>query len=288
VVVTCVPYHASYYELDHVSENVNPPPFVNNDFVAVNSAPFAVHPTLAVERMDHALPTRAMRATRLSFVCRAHYSTIWSFHDMHAHTPAFTFTTNARNVRYDHQLHFYNLAASQSQPRMLIVDDVEDAFIPMPQDLLVNLEECKDNVKQLLEQLPVLFKDATSDQSCLGEALKAGRKLVQHLGARVSVFQTIKPNIGEGKIERAADQKLNGDDLAGQQPANAFYKQFSVESSRCQIGIDLFFYGRGHGDLATLGQVVKFAGGALRCVAAAFGGGGGGGRVISALVLFPL
>ena len=66
--------------------------------------------------------------------------------------------------RYDHQLHFYNLAASQSQPRMLIVDDIEDAFIPMPQDLLVNLEECMDNVKQLLEQLPVLFKNATSGQ----------------------------------------------------------------------------------------------------------------------------
>lgn len=163
--------------------------------------------------------------------------------------------TKAGFVTFDHQLHFYNLAASQSQPRMLIVDDIEDAFIPLPQDLVVNVQECKDNIKLLLEGLPGMFKDQTSDKSCLAEALKAGRKLVQHLGARMSVFQTTRPNIGEGKIERPKDAKLNGDDLAGLQPSNAFYKQFSVESSRCQIGIDLFSFGRGYVDLATLGQV---------------------------------
>jgi len=169
--------------------------------------------------------------------------------------------TKVAFITFDHQIHFYNLSASQSQPRMLVVDDIEDPFLPVPQGLLVNLEECRENVVQLLQGLPGLFKDTTSDKCCLAEAMLSGRELVATSGGRLTVFHCARPNIGKGKIDRPPGKKLDDDNLAGMQPSNPFYKEFSVESSRAQIGIDLFSFARGYVDFATLSEMVKFAAG---------------------------
>lgn len=40
-------------------------------------------------------------------------------------------------------LHFYNLKASLAQPQMMVVAEVEEPFVPLPDDLLVNLKESR-------------------------------------------------------------------------------------------------------------------------------------------------
>lgn len=40
-------------------------------------------------------------------------------------------------------LHFYNLKASLTQPQMLVVTELDDPFVPLPDDLLVNLRESR-------------------------------------------------------------------------------------------------------------------------------------------------
>ncbi|PNJ59693.1 SEC24A isoform 2, partial [Pongo abelii] len=49
-------------------------------------------------------------------------------------------------VTFDSTIHFYSLQEGLSQPQMLIVSDIEDVFIPMPENLLVNLNESKEDI----------------------------------------------------------------------------------------------------------------------------------------------
>ena len=166
-------------------------------------------------------------------------------------------------ITYDHQLQFYNLQDSLAQPQMLVVPDIEDVFLPSPNDLVVNLEDSKELVKTLLKNMPAMFAGATSSTSCLSEALKAGRMLIEHIGGRITIFQCAMPNTGEGAITRPENKAERGtaEEYQAMHPETDFYKQFSVDSSRAQIGIDLFSFPGAYVDLATLGQIVKFASG---------------------------
>ena len=40
-------------------------------------------------------------------------------------------------------LHFYNLKSSLAQPQMMVVAEVEEPFVPLPDDLLVNLRDSR-------------------------------------------------------------------------------------------------------------------------------------------------
>ena len=54
---------------------------------------------------------------------------------------------------------------------------VSDVFLPCPDSLLVNFNECKDLVVDLLNQLPNLFEGNMETGSALGAALQAGYKM---------------------------------------------------------------------------------------------------------------
>ena len=56
-------------------------------------------------------------------------------------------------ITFDSSVHFYHLKSSLSQPRMLVVSDLEDVSPPIPDDLLVNLKESRDVVDALLGNL---------------------------------------------------------------------------------------------------------------------------------------
>lgn len=65
-------------------------------------------------------------------------------------------------------------------------DYVTDVFLPTPDCLLVNLNENKDLVRDLLEELPKMHSAQNTDimkgesetKSCLGSALQAAFKLM--------------------------------------------------------------------------------------------------------------
>ncbi|KAF8050930.1 hypothetical protein N665_1852s0001, partial [Sinapis alba] len=58
-------------------------------------------------------------------------------------------------ITYDSTLHFYNMKSSLSQPQMMVVSDLDDIFIPLPDDLLVNLSESRNVVEAFLDSLPL-------------------------------------------------------------------------------------------------------------------------------------
>lgn len=60
---------------------------------------------------------------------------------------------------------------------MLVMPDVDDPFIPLPDDLLVNLSESKAVVKTLLESLRTQFAEHSNVGCALGPALQVKRVL---------------------------------------------------------------------------------------------------------------
>ncbi|XP_029956718.1 protein transport protein Sec24A isoform X2 [Salarias fasciatus] len=168
-------------------------------------------------------------------------------------------------ITFDSTIHFYNLQEGLSQPQMLIVSDIEDIFLPTPDSLLVNLNECKELVQDLLKSLPSLFQKTMETQSALGSALQAAFKLLSPTGGRMSVFQTQLPNLGVGALQSREDpnQRAAAKDVQHLAPATDFYKKLALDCSGQQVAVDLFLLSSQYCDLASLGCISRYSAGSV-------------------------
>ncbi|CAI2163666.1 12011_t:CDS:10 [Funneliformis geosporum] len=157
-------------------------------------------------------------------------------------------------ITVDTSLHFYSLNSNASVPQMLVVSDIEDVFLPQPDDLLVNLTEARTVVESLLGSLGDMFKDTQTVGNALGSALLAGFKLISPIGGKIVVLQSSLPNINPGSLKARDDPKMLGTPKESSllQSADPFYKKFAVDCSRSQVCVDMFLLGSQYSDVATL------------------------------------
>ncbi|KAF4092381.1 hypothetical protein AMELA_G00020390 [Ameiurus melas] len=168
-------------------------------------------------------------------------------------------------LTFDSTVHFYNLQEGLSQPQMLVVSDIDDVFTPTPDNLLVNMKESQELVKDLLNALPKMFSHTRETHSALGPALQAAYKLMTPTGGRVSVFQTQLPTIGVGLLQSREDPNQRSSTKGVQHlgPATDFYKKLALDCSGQQIGVDLFLLSSQYADLASLACMAKFSAGSI-------------------------
>ncbi|KAI9188184.1 COPII subunit [Blastocladiella emersonii ATCC 22665] len=172
-------------------------------------------------------------------------------------------------ITVDSTLHFYNLGATLTEPQMLVVSDLDDVFLPLPEDLLVNLTESKPVIEALLERLPALHQTTQNVSNALGPALLAAHQLVAPYGGKIVVCQSSIPNAQAGALKPREGPNADKPGVAGAgkldpsllQPADPFYKTFAVDCSRNQVSVDLFLFAQGHLDLATLAAAPRFTAG---------------------------
>lgn len=74
---------------------------------------------------------------------------------------------------FDSSVHFYAIKASQLQPQMLVIPDVDEPYCPLPGSLLASLQECRRLIDSLLAQIPALFSKSRTLDSCGIAALEA-------------------------------------------------------------------------------------------------------------------
>lgn len=167
-------------------------------------------------------------------------------------------------ITYDNSVHYYNLASDLAQPQMLVVSDLNELFVPLPDNLLVNLQESRAVVDSFLDSLPEMFnKNPVVSQSCLGPALKAAFTVMKTVGGKMCVFQSIMPNIGDGALKPRENQQLMGtpNEVKLLRPETAWYKDTAIEFSRQQISVDMFLFPYQYMDLAALGELPKLTSG---------------------------
>lgn len=56
---------------------------------------------------------------------------------------------------------------------MLVVSDIDDIFLPLPDDILVNLADSRSVIEALLNKFATLFQTSQITESVTGVALKA-------------------------------------------------------------------------------------------------------------------
>lgn len=166
---------------------------------------------------------------------------------------------------YDSALYFFNLEESLSQPQMLIVSDVDDVFLPCPDNLLVNLHESKEMVTDLLNQLPNMFENNRETGSALGAALQAAYKLVHPTGGRITVVQTVLPTVGPGALESREDpNQRTTKTVSNLGPSTDFYKKLALDCSAQQVAVDLIMLNGQYADISSISCISKYSGGCIQ------------------------
>ncbi|XP_068650337.1 protein transport protein SEC24 A-like [Aristolochia californica] len=167
-------------------------------------------------------------------------------------------------ITYDSTLHFYNMKSSLTQPQMMVVSDLDDIFVPLPDDLLVNLSESRSVVDAFLDSLPSLFQDNVNIESAFGPALKASFMVMGQLGGKLMIFQSTLPSIGVGRLKlRGDDIRVYGTDKehALRIPEDPFYKQMAADFTKYQIAASVYAFSDKYTDIASLGTLAKYTGG---------------------------
>ena len=80
-------------------------------------------------------------------------------------------------LTYDSAVHFYNLRSTLKQPQMLVVTDIEQVYLPQPEDLVVELQDSLELVTTLLDSLPSLFSKSQIVDNCFVAALQAANMM---------------------------------------------------------------------------------------------------------------
>ncbi|KAI8974304.1 hypothetical protein BDB01DRAFT_806986 [Pilobolus umbonatus] len=171
--------------------------------------------------------------------------------------------TRVAIITVDSSLHFYDLNAGLNEPRMMVVSDLDDIYLPRPTDLLVNLTESMEQVKTLLTRLPEMFKDTVNVSNALGSALQAAHQLLSAVGGKIICLQSTLPNTGPGTLKPREDIKLLGTskETSLLNAASPFYKTFAVDCSRSQVACDMIIFGGQYSDVATLSCIPHYTGG---------------------------
>ncbi|KAK6006619.1 hypothetical protein QM012_005627 [Aureobasidium pullulans] len=166
----------------------------------------------------------------------------------------------------DSSLHYFTIPRDDSgttDSNMLVVSDLDEPFLPTPDGLLVSLADSRQNIETFLGKLQSMFQSTQNGLSAMGSAMRAGHKMISHVGGKMVVLTASLPNHGYGKLDMREDKKLLGTSKESSllQTANAFYKSFAVECSKTQVSIDMFLFSSQYQDVASLSNLPRYTGG---------------------------
>ncbi|CAF1127607.1 unnamed protein product [Adineta steineri] len=169
-------------------------------------------------------------------------------------------------ITYDSRIHFYDLSDRQNGTfRIMVAPDLEnienklDEFLPVPDGLMVTLNDCRAIVETFLNELPKVYQNNSETDSALGTALLIAGKLLHQTGGRVTVMQTRIPNINPGSLNSQIAKEPTVIT-----PTSDFYKKLSLDYASQQIACDLFLLNSHYIDLTTLSGVSKYSGGEVK------------------------
>ena len=180
-------------------------------------------------------------------------------------------------LTFSTQVTYYALPAGETgEPRIVVVPDVDDVFLPSPEDVLVNLEDARPAVDRLLGKLLQLHPptsssfapsavEAAAQGGALGSAIAGAFYLMQHWGGKMVVVAASRPTIGMGKLRDRDDVHafFTERECRLLLPEDGQYKRRAVDFTRAQVSVDLYLTppAGAYVDVASLSSLAKYTGG---------------------------
>jgi protein transport protein SEC24 len=85
-------------------------------------------------------------------------------------------------------------------PQMVVVSDLEELFLPIPDDALWPLNDQRDDLLALLDQIPLIFGETKVQESCMGSAVIACFLSQKEFGGKLIIFSATPPTLGKAPV----------------------------------------------------------------------------------------
>ncbi|KAM9837006.1 protein transport protein Sec24D [Aulostomus maculatus] len=171
-------------------------------------------------------------------------------------------------VTYNKVLHFYNVKSALAQPQMLVVSDTAEMFVPLLDGFLVNYQDSRAVIYNLLDQIPDLFADTNESETVFAPVIQAGVEAFKaaECSGKLFIFHSSMPTAeAPGKLKNRDDKKLVNTEKEKTlfQPQKGVYEQLSKECVAQGCCVDLFLFPSQYADLATMADVPSHTGGSV-------------------------
>ena len=177
---------------------------------------------------------------------------------------------NISIITYDSEICFYSCGEKFAQPQMLIVTD-EPTFLPTSKiNLILNIEDDKDKILQILDLIQSTFnqnninlKNHVKDSNKIFSALNSGYLLGKNLGGKILIFS--ESNI-LGKLPKmvgGVDKNSTKEQIAYSCHDDKQIEVMGINLTNENISVDLFISAEKNINLLTLNQLCDFTNGNL-------------------------
>ncbi|XP_037116537.1 protein transport protein Sec24D [Syngnathus acus] len=171
-------------------------------------------------------------------------------------------------VTYNKTLHFYNVKSSLSQPQMMVVSDMAEMYVPLPDGFLVDFQESRALVCNLLSQIPEMFTETNESETVFAPVIQAGVEAFKEAdcSGKLFIFHSSMPTAeAPGKLKNRDDKKLVNTDKEKTlfQPLKATYEDLSKDCVAQGCCVDLFLFPNQFIDVATMADVPSHTGGSV-------------------------
>uniref|UniRef100_A0A452IXM4 Uncharacterized protein n=1 Tax=Gopherus agassizii TaxID=38772 RepID=A0A452IXM4_9SAUR len=171
-------------------------------------------------------------------------------------------------VTYNKVLHFFNVKSNLAQPQMMVVSDVGEVFVPLLDGFLVNFQESRSVVNNLLDQIPEMFADTNESETVFAPVIQAGMEALKaaECAGKLFIFHSSLPTAeAPGKLKNRDDKKLINTDKEKIlfQPQTNIYESLARDCVANGCCVNLFLFPNQYVDVASMGLVTMYTGGTL-------------------------
>lgn len=171
-------------------------------------------------------------------------------------------------VTYNKVLHFFNVKSNLAQPQMMVVTDVGEVFVPLLDGFLVNFQESRSVINNLLDQIPEMFTDTNESETVFAPVIQAGMEALKaaECAGKLFIFHASLPTAeAPGKLKGRDDRKLVNTEKEKTlfQPQTNIYETLAKDCVANGCCVDLFLFPNQYVDVASMGLVTMLTGGTL-------------------------
>ncbi|PAV79754.1 hypothetical protein WR25_06580 isoform B [Diploscapter pachys] len=165
---------------------------------------------------------------------------------------------------FDTSVQFYDL--SSPQPKMLIVSDVSEMFVPIVDGLLLPLSKAAPAIRAVLAEIPKLFSTNKNVETIVLPTVQAGLdalKCADRSGKLLIFTSSLPTHEAPGKLKAREERALLGSDKEKQAltPQCELYTKMGENCSG--VTVDLFVFPNSFIDISTIGQLSAVTGGSI-------------------------